>query len=511
MKNEHSPHGNFKKLSTAEDFSAGTLHGLTLVKDEGACALRLADGCKVGEFLSPVFDTQPFNDLVVSWNTDTPPGTKAEVFARAYLPDCDDMRNDGGAVYDGWTDWISWGEWSPFIRRACGECSDSHPRADGQPGGWAYAYSYTGGGDSSMRINGGLTASRMQLKAVLSAGQETNACPQLRLLAATFKNTNDPEWNQKCALAEPAVAEKPAVLLNTPAISQLQRDPAYKNVICSATCIAMLLNGRGEDVLPEDITMINYDYGFGGNGNWSFSVATAGAYGYESYVHYADFAGLRQELCRGYAVALSVRYSKEENGKYPYLCNAPTNTGGHLITIVGYRYDETLGEYIYYSNDPASDTDYEVVHREYRESQLSDAWSRRAAYFVHDKKKQSGLFPHRELRGILRALPDRCGVFALVTEAGETLALPADFTDECRRSFGLHGTLALTVSNQIAPLPDGVLRTTANHQFLYEELSVTEDGMLKLPVSALDQAAGGTVLTLYVVVNSGDRYTFLLS
>ena len=147
--------GNHVKLTTHEAFASGQLTGLTFADKLGDGALRMK---KPGEavFLSPVFETaKPFNDLVASWNTETPCGTWAEVWGRVYLPDYDGWTDRDGTTHDGWTDWITWGRWSTHIARSCPDCQDTHPRKDSEENnGWAYAYSKPGYGDSSLNTRG---------------------------------------------------------------------------------------------------------------------------------------------------------------------------------------------------------------------------------------------------------------------------------------------------------------------------------------------------------------------
>ena len=119
--------GNHVKITTHEGFAAGQLFGLTFADKLGDGALRMK---KSGEalYLSPVFETEePFNDLVASWNTETPMGTWIEVFGRLYLPEYDGWADRDGNTYDGWTDWLSWGQWSTHIARNCPYGQDTHP------------------------------------------------------------------------------------------------------------------------------------------------------------------------------------------------------------------------------------------------------------------------------------------------------------------------------------------------------------------------------------------------
>ena len=500
--------GNHIKLTTHGDFARGAMLNLTFADRLGDGAVRLK---KEGEgvFLTPVIQTEkPFNDLVASWNTETPLGTEVEILGRVYLPEYDGWTDRENRTYDGWTDWITWGVWSTHIARACPECEDSHPRKDSEErNGWAFAYSKPGYGDSSLNVRGSFTASAFQLKAVLRAKEGCDGLPSLRLLAATWKNTNSETWQDECSYPEEPVQAAESVLLNTPAISQMVRDPAFAHVICSATCATMLMDGQGADLLPEDVTLLNYDYGFGGNGNWSFTCAAAGAYGYESYVSYSSFSALRQELTKGFGVALSVKYSNKEDDDQPYLENAPCHTNGHLITIVGYYYSKQLEEYVYCANDPAADSDGAVAHREYRQSQLDKAWYRRAAYFIHDKEAGAGLFVRDYVSATLMPVRDKAGAFALVTE-DSLLRIPQDFQEGKRQNFGQHGTICYYAEDELTDIPDTCRRVTANHVFRYDGIGVTPEGYLTFEEEALEKLlAAGKRVRLLVLDNCDTVYT----
>lgn len=500
--------GNHIKLTTHGDFARGAMLNLTFADRLGDGAVRLK---KEGEgvFLTPVIQTEkPFNDLVASWNTETPLGTEVEILGRVYLPEYDGWTDRENRTYDGWTDWITWGAWSTHIARACLECEDSHPRKDSEErNGWAFAYSKPGYGDSSLNVRGSFTASAFQLKAVLRAKEGCDGLPSLRLLAATWKNTNSETWQDECSYPEEPVQAAESVLLNTPAISQMVRDPAFAHVICSATCATMLMDGQGADLLPEDVTLLNYDYGFGGNGNWSFTCAAAGAYGYESYVSYSSFSALRQELTKGFGVALSVKYSNKEDDDQPYLENAPCHTNGHLITIVGYYYSKQLEEYVYCANDPAADSDGAVAHREYRQSQLDKCWYRRAAYFIHKKEAGAGLFVRDYISAVMMPVKEQPGVWALVAD-DSLLQIPADFQENKRASFGQHGTICYYAEDELTDIPDTCRRVTANHVFRYDGIGVTPEGYLTFEEEALEKLlAAGKRVRLLVLDNCDTVYT----
>ena len=500
---------NHVKISSYDDFSAGTSFGLKLQKktDGAVLSLQQAGGAD-GIWISPVYTAEsPFNDLIASWNTHTPAGTHVEVFGRLYLPEYDGWTAPDGRTFNGWSDWITWGKWSPLIARNCPHQQDSHPRKDStEDNGWIYSYSMQGYGDSSLNVRGNLTASAFQLKAVLHAEEDCLQLPTLRLLAATWKNTLDPDWTKACSYPEAPCTPAESVLLDTPAISQMSLDPDYANQVCSATCIAMLLDGRGEDILAEDITLMNYDYGFGGNGNWSYSCAAAGEFGYESYVSYSSFEAIRQELTKGYAVCLSVKYSNKTGDTLQYLTHGPCRTPGHLITIVGYYFNEGLGEYVYYSNDPAADCDTETAHREYRQSELDKCWYRRAAYFVHDRYEDACQTGRTYVQAQLVPAGDHPDPWKLVVD-GKHIPIPVDFLKDRRETYGGHGTICYYIHDEEIELPETCRRVTANHKFYYDGFTVTPDGFLTFQKNRLTRILQeGRKVTLYVINNSGTMW-----
>ena len=93
-------------LSSKQDFLTGQLEHLSLNEGLGRGALVLDKDVREGIFTSPEMETTPFTTLVMSWNTDTPLGTQSEALCR--------VRDETGV----WSDWLSWGIWSPHLRRS---------------------------------------------------------------------------------------------------------------------------------------------------------------------------------------------------------------------------------------------------------------------------------------------------------------------------------------------------------------------------------------------------------
>ena len=467
-----------------------------LIYDEKLAALALAGPMEGVLLLEPVETPEAFNDLVASWNAQTPAGTEVEVYGR--------LRVDGR-----WSAWMSWGTWGTHVKRACPDQED----------GLVWANSYWDGGDSSINVKDGKTADAFQLKAVLRACSEAKAMPILTLLAATWKNTNDPNWRAKCEnpqSREGLTVLPPRVLLDTPAISQKRRDPDYGGVICSATSIAMQLNHCGLNVLPEETTFLCQDYGFGGTGNWSFTVACAGAYGMESYACYMDFADLKAELAKGYPVGLSVKYSWRDDMDVPLLTNSSVTTHGHLIVCTGYFFSEELSETVYYVNDPAGGFDLSSGPREYRESQLDKAWQRRMVYIVHRRDAEESICPaadaklcdapFRRIEASLVPVPGKPGFYDLMAN-GNPVCPSIDFPRDKRRVFGGHGTLYWYIEGDESELSEGPKRCTANHNFHYEGLLVTADGQIWSEGDMFGRLkARGKSIVFGLVENSGLHY-----
>ncbi len=454
--------------------------------DEARSALVLA-GPLEGVYLSKEFETEePFNDLVASWNALTPGKTSAEIYAR--------LRVDGR-----WSAWMSWGVWGAHIARNCPDQED----------GLVWANSYRDGGDSSVNVKDGRTVDAFQLKAVLRADAEEPRMPALTLLAATWKNTNDPDWQEKSENPDSRerIAELPArVHLDTPVISQKRRDPDYGGVICSATSIAMQMCGQGLDVLPEETTFLCNDYGFGGTGNWSYTVACAGACGFESYACYMSKEDLMAELAAGYPVGLSVKYSWRDDFDVPQLDNATVTTHGHLVVATGYYFSEELGETVFYVNDPAGGFDLSSGPREYRWSQLSKAWYRRMTYVCRKKEGTPLLRAVPRIEARLVPEEGRPGVYTLLAE-GKPVRFSIDFLRDKRKTFGGHGTMYWYCEDDFSELTEQTKRCGANYNFHYEGVLVTPDGKIWIEGDYFNRLkAKGKTVVFGAVDNSGVHY-----
>ncbi len=471
-----SVEGNLILVRTQEEFEKGELTNVEVsTSDVSDGAIRLTAGQADGEYVSQIFEVEPFEYMVASWNAQVPDGTSIEIKARAYA----DMA-------DSWTDWLSWGTWTRDIAKR-GSANDETDLA---------------GVDTDVfTIYGsdGQTASRVQLKAELHT-EDTAVTPVVEQVAVTYRNTLEgqaitPTLTE--SLYDGTLPEK--VEPTAPAISQMVREPNFGNVMCSATTICTLLNAHGEDLLPEQVALLCYDSVYEGFGNWAFSTSTAGAFGYEAYVQYADFDVLRNEIANGNPVGISVRYSDTPDGNYPYVEGAPTSTSGHLICITGY---ETVdGVDYFYSSDPAAGSDAGCLRR-YRADQLDEAWSGRVAYIIHDKQDPS-VTPIETIETNLVPVEGEENMYTLDTDQ---IAFNAAFRSGQLRTKG-GGAVAYTIDGQDAVADADTLPVVlkANHMFKYTLLP-DKDGKLNLsPNRVMASANPGDTWTVrfYIMTNDG--------
>lgn len=462
---------NFFRVTSAEGWHQGTLEHLIVVDDVGDGALRLFPGETEGTYLSPEMTVPAFEYLVASWSADTPEGTWVEIRARAYV----DQKEQ-------WSGWFSWGKSGIRIKRGSIDRSDGLVQMDTD--------TFTVLGSS------GETASQVQIEAVLHSDDPT-ASPCLRSLSGTMKNTLD---GQAIPIYQPHGGEElpEKVLLAAPAYSQMARDPAIGDSICSPTSLCVMLNQRGLDLCPEEVALQEYDFSYG-FGNWSFTVAYAGAFGFDGYCHYADLDFVRQELAHGRSVALSVRYSTNPNGANPYLENgAISNTNGHLISIVGY---ETVdGVEYFYSNDSAASDDVSCALRRYRADQLDAAWSSRIAYVVSSEPEENaGLAAPQRIDGTLEPTGE-AGKYRLIAE-GAPVELEPSFA--AKTNLLGAGTIFWVEDGASAPaMPDPVPVTAAN---LPREYLSGSGGLITLN-SSLQQSLSGKTGTVWIIRNDGITY-----
>jgi hypothetical protein len=358
--------GNQFEIDSPKQWELGDLDDDKIVVSDkiGDGSIMLRQGVTEAIYTSPEIHIEPFEYLVMSWNADTPEGSSVEVTASVWLDN-----------HDEWSDYLTWGEWSPFIKRS----SQASLSSSDSP--------YVNISQDEFYVRGnpdqGDTASKIRLKVILRRDNPGVESPVLWYLHGTVRTAG----------AEPTkvfrddLGDNPDYTceVEVPQFSQSVRSPNIAGVICNPTTTAMLLNGVSAregmplNLLPEEVAMGCYDFRAGNFGSWSFAMAAAGSYGYRSYVEYSTIEGIKRHLKSGAAVGASVAYSNDPEDPL-YLENATGSTGGHLIVLRGYFVDDDGVEW-FISNDAFSPTN-EQVRRYYRVDQFENCWSRNAIYVV---------------------------------------------------------------------------------------------------------------------------------
>ena len=365
------PYGNEFEIGTFDEFMSGVEFNKTEASNsvgDGAIVLEKVKGKYPadGYYISQEIDVPAFEYMVASWNSDTPPGTFVEIEARVLV----NHFNSNNEPIQTWSEWLSWGKWSPFMERESANTSSVLAKISTD--------------ELVIRGSKGETASKVQLKVNLHTDDPTTT-PVVRYLHGTLKNTLKGQEISKVFKNEINI-ESLNKNIDVPKFSQMIRDPRTANSICSPTTITMMMNWMGEKLLPEEVAQNTYDFNYG-FGNWAFAAASLGSYGYKAYVDYTNVEGLKQEIAKSYPVGVSVKYSNKPNGKYPYIEGAPGNTPGHLIVVTGFETIDGV-EYVLVNDSYAPEN--ETVARKYRLDQFEKAWSSRVAYIIREKEANAG-------------------------------------------------------------------------------------------------------------------------
>ena len=351
--------GNLFIKSTVADFDiADAVFDNTEVSNNGDGAIILKSGTQSGVYTSNSLSTNPFNKLVLSWNSDTPAGTTIQVQARVAL-----------TANGQWSDWLTWGTWGTSIqsRSSTGLTEDSLAKVD----------------VDTLVIKNGQTASKIQYRVILNSDR-SGVTPTLRLVSGALRNTG--QGISKVFPDNPDLSN--VGVLAVPQLSQMIRDPAIADSICSPTSVAMVLNYYGTQLTPEQVAWGAYDYDYEDFGNWPFNTAYAGSLGYRAYVDYSTIDGLKREIANGHPAIAAVAYknSASVNEDLPVIDGAPIDsTYGHLIVVCGFT-KENGTEYIII-NDPAA-ANNAGVRVKYRLDQFKNAWaeSGNITYIVHQNE-----------------------------------------------------------------------------------------------------------------------------
>jgi len=282
-----------------------------------------------------------WDELIVSWNAETPDGAYLKIEARAIYP-------------AGPTKYYTMGLWSTNPRRYPRESVLNQQDADGDVA------------TDTLRLK--RACDRLQVRLTLGGDQDQK--PKLKFLGLQLTDAT---------VTPSALPSNPAALgktLSVPERSQM----AYTNggVLCSPTIVSMimaywsrLLKRPELDHDVPDIANAIYDAKWKGTGNWPFNTAYAGSYrGIRAYVgRMSDLAEVEEWIAAGIPVGLSVCSDR--------LHHRGPGPNGHLLVCVGFT---ESGDPVV--NDPGTSRN---VRRVYPRNDLIYAWSysRNTVYLIY--------------------------------------------------------------------------------------------------------------------------------
>lgn len=501
--------GNLVKLTTTEDFQNGTMENVVLDETVGNGAIKLADGATEGTFISAEYSITDFEELVATWNATLQGKGSVEIQARAYIVSHNDADKRGD-----WSGFLTWGEYGPAILRGGNSNNDGDVHGGN---GWVFM------NQDIFSVRGVHGGTKIQFKAILRREKASDPAPVLRQINATLRNSNSGREITPTYAETPYQGDLPDKVHNlSPAYSQLIRHVEIGSNICNPTTITMMLNSRGEDLLPEETALNMHDFGNRIFGNWAYAASFGGLYGFESYFQYASLDIVMQELAKGNTVGMSVKYSNEVGGKYPYLQGSYSSTGGHLISIIGYEYEEGHEgdlNYLYLiSADSFSPSDETSFHR-YKWKQLEKAWGENCSTYIMPSQTPEVTDAEgvKRVQATLELIGDN--TYALKAD-GQTIDL-SNFDQGMTMSSG-HGAIAYTIEGDKVDVAtelkktgysiiyDNPKQSTANNVFRYKDYKL-EGGNLKVDAQSLLTAAQipageDPTITFYFIANNGVMY-----
>jgi hypothetical protein len=318
---------------------------------------------RFGTWTSPVYETGfPFNELVSSWNTRTPPGTWVQSEVRPQLQD------------GRWAKWYILGRWS------YGD-SDFHRTSVGGQGD----------ADGYVAIDTFFTkdhpAVAYQLRLTLFARDSSSATPTVTRYSAVASNLT----NQKGSFPSKTTMTGTTIDLGVPQYSQELHHGEYPQydgggeAWCSPTSSAMVVaywtaktgtayapstaetswvDPAFQDPVVDHTARFVFDYHYQGAGNWPFNAAYASERGLVADVaQLHNLAEAEPFIKAGIPLVASVAWHSNK------LAGGIKSTNGHLLVIEGFTGDGSK----VIVNDPASPDDASVKHY-YDREQFERAW-----------------------------------------------------------------------------------------------------------------------------------------
>ena len=332
-----------------QNFSDWTLQNIEATSDgrlrliEPSRRYQVRSELFLGEATSPIVENLSFQEVVASWNAQTPDGTWMDLLVRV---------REG----EQWSEWFYMGIWTASSE------------------GSVLRHSVTDQQDALARVSvdtllmQSQLGDAIQLKVRLQS-ERSGALPTLRnvsLLLSHHANANPTlssgdatQWNS--ALPVPACSQ----------FAYADGNQMWSSPVSVAMVLRYWAQRRGEEIGTCESWVRNalsgvYDHVYGAYGNWPFNIAyaTSSTEEYEGYV--TRLIGLDEAepwVTRGVPLILSLSWDQGE------LDGAPLSSSvGHLLVLSGF--DATGNPIVH---DPGGPSDSQVQYT-YRRDQFERAW-----------------------------------------------------------------------------------------------------------------------------------------
>jgi peptidase C39-like protein len=293
----------------------------------------------------------PFDELVASWNADTPAGTWIKL----------EMQARGGGRETKFYTMMTWASGDTDIHRASLSGQQS---ADGDVST-----------DTFKRANSAAPLDSYRLRVTLYQRTGSTATPSIAMLAAMVSAASDYQI--------PSGFDSKAIQLQVPTLSQEEHAgefPEYDGggeAWCSPTSTAMVLGFHGAEPSSNEVlawpgpdygephvpyaARYTYDWSYKGAGNWSANIAYTTRFGLEGFVTRLRSLNEAQQF-----LTASIPLVASINGDLPGFLFGRTN--GHLLVIRGI---DANGDVI--TNDPAAKTN-DQVRKTYGRADFERVW-----------------------------------------------------------------------------------------------------------------------------------------
>ena len=330
----------------------------------GARGIDFRSGSWTSDWVPVAF---PFDELVASWNAETPLSTWIRL----------EMQARGTGRETKFYTMMTWASGDTDIHRTS---TSGQKDADGDVNI-----------DTFKRAAAAPPLDAYRLRVTLYQRPSSMASPYVRMLGAMVSAPFKYEM--------PSAFDGNAIDLQVPALSQEEHKgefPEYDGggeAWCSPTSTAMVLGALGGGPSDDDLQAFpgpdyddaqvdyaarySYDWNYKGAGNWPANVAYATRFGFEGFVTRLRSLSEAQRF-----IAASIPLVASINGDLPGFLFGKTN--GHLLVIRGF---DTNGDVI--TNDPAAKTNPEA-RKVYGRADFERVWlggSGGIVYVIYPKGK----------------------------------------------------------------------------------------------------------------------------